>query len=915
MIEPVIPGEPAPPDLPDVEVPAANFLSVGQQMEKGRQAAGPDTGFLAGLGKMFQDVFAWLIGCIVEAAMWIAAKLAGVLAKGEEGNQAEFGELAAASLSNLFGVSVSPTAVGARGQVASREAVYKQVGAAVMNAMVGSAGAGGSGTLTPGTTAAEQYIATVTHMAIEGWIESWLTDATSLHVLGRFGELKDTLSHLLGIGRLSHEALKPLMQVVLQTPLTWDLMKRYRPTQLGAGDAWRQFVRGKWTRDQMEEELARQGFDSDRMEAALTAHRWYLPETDLDYLISRGTYSYDQAVADLKDQGCEEGVARTLLNMKADRRLDAWRRRIIDELIARYANWEIDEEEYQKIVGQIALPQREVEMARQLAALSRECRTSHLTLAEIALHVKHGIQTVDDFRQRMREMGYSDTDQTALELELLYEVKTTVDAAAAKQKLADEKAAAAAAKTAAAEAKRQAAEQALELKKVSLAREEELVTRGLRTLDSYSEWLRQHGFPAADVADLTTLLGDKLNAAQTAVDKKATLTQQAAKKKLSIADLERAVKLGLMSVDEYRSQLAGAGFSDEDRNLLASMLQKELDQAAAAEKLREDAQAQLAAQQVSLADLELAVRQGLHNVDWYQQQLTARGFDDDGAALLADELRQKVQADQAAVDRHTQIATALKKKKVSLADLDKAARAGLITIADYSAALAADGYGPSDVDILVGLLQLQMDADTKAAATHSQAETTLKQRNISLADLERAVRLGVTDIGTYKAALTREGFSDDDQAILVASLLAQIAETRAAQQKAADATKKAATKHVALTDLARAVRLGTRTLAEYQAAVADLGYSAQDQATMVDLLQTQMDQDQAAQKKRDQAATSAQLRGLSLSEWEQTVLKGVRTMAQYRAWLLAQGFVAEDADALCSLLALRMAPQAAAPKT
>jgi len=905
MIAPATPGDPAPSDLPDVEVPAPDFLTVGKQLETGKQAAGPDTGFFAALGTMLQNVFAWLIGMIVQAAMWIAAKLAGILAKGEEGNQAEFGELAAASISNLFGVTVAPSAMGARGRIASRSEVYKQVGTAIMNAMVGAGATSGTSTLTPSTAAAEQYLATVTHLAIEGWIEEWLVDATSLHVLGRFGELKDTLSHVLGLGRLSHEALKPLMQVILQTPLSWDLMKRYRPTQLGVGDCWRQFVRGKWTQAQMEEELARQGLDSERMEAVLTSHRKLYSDTDLDYMIAHGFCTLDEAIASLKDQGWEEPVARMQLALNGDRRLDTYRHSMATELMGAYADYDIDDSQFNSLLSLLYLPDREMQMTRNQAQVRRELNVTRLTLAEIATHVKHGIQTVDDFRARMTQMGYSVDDQTALELELLYEVKSALDAAAAKKTIADQKAAAAAAKTAAAEAKRQAALEALALKKVSLSKEEELVLRGIRTLDSYSDWLRAHKFPAADVADLTTLLGDKINAAHAAADKKAGLTQQATQRKLSIADLERAVKLGLMSVDEYRSQLAGAGFSDADRDLLAAMLQKELDQAAAAAELRKEAEAKLAEQHLSLADMELAVREGLHNVDWYQQQLTTRGFDADDAALLADELRKQLEKDQAAIDRHNQIATALKKKKISLADLDKAARAGLITIGDYSAALAADGYPPSDVDLLVGLLQLQMQADQKAADAHAAAQAQLAQKNISLVDLERAVKLGVTDISTYKAALTREGFSADDQAILVQSLLAQIAITKAAQQKAAEAAKKAATKKISLTDLAKAVRLGQRSLADYQQTLADLGYGAPDQASLVALLQEQMAQDQAAQAERAAAAAKLQDRGLSLSEWEQTVASGMRTMAQFRSWLLSQGFVAEDADAICALLALR----------
>jgi hypothetical protein len=912
MYEPTQPGDPAPGDLPDIQAPAANFTTVGQQMEQGKQAAGPDQGFLAALGTMLQNVLAWLIGMIVNAAMWIAAKLAGILAKGEEGNQAEFGELAAASISNLFGVSVSPVAMGARGQVASRQQVYAQVGSAIINAMIGAGGASGSGPLTPSAAAANNYIGAVTHLAIEGWIEEWLVDATSLHVLGRFGELKDTLNHILGIGRLSHEALKPLMQVILQTPLTWALMKSYRPSMVGAAQAWQQYVRGKWSLDQVNEELARAGYDADRTEALLNAQRVGYSVLELDYMIARNFCTQDEAVTNLQNQGYETAVAQMSLAVQGDRRMDGYRHTMADELVTAYADHKIEDADMSSLLGTIFLEDRERTMIMNLAQIRREVNITKLTLPEIALHIKHGIQTVDDFRTRALEMGYSDEDETNLELELLYEVKSAADAATQKALVAKQKADAAVAKTAAAEAKRQAAALMLSFGKISLAREELLVTKGIRTLDSYSQWLRDHKFPAQDVADLTTLLGDKIGASSKDAATKTTLVKAAAAKKLSIPDLERAVKMGLMSVDEYRSQLAAAGFSDDDRNLLASMLQKELDSAATAAQLHTETAAELEAKQVSLADLELAVRDGLHDLTWYSEQLSSRGIDDDNVALMTDELQTKLQSDGAAVTLHTTAAKTLAKKKVSLADLDKAARNGLITLADYSAALAADAYAPSDVDMLVGLLQLQMDIDQKAAATHAAAAAKLATKSISLADIERAVKLGVTSIATYKAALTREGFSDDDQGILVQSLLAQIAATAARQKLAAAAQKKAVVKKISLTDLAKAVRLGQRSMADYQQTLADLGYGAADQASLVALLQAQMEQDQIAQAKTAAAAAKLADKGLSLSQWEQSVVAGVRTIAEFQTWLLSSGEVQEDVDAICALLALKMPATTAA---
>jgi hypothetical protein len=350
MLQPANPGDPAPSDLPDVEVPAPDFLTVGKQLETGKRAAGQDTGFWESLWSGIKAVFTWCVTMIYKAAYAIAAFLAEVILKGDEGNDAKLGEIAALALSNLMGVAVSAPALAglSAGKANERKAVAKQVGDAILNAVT-SIGAGVT-KLEPGKTAAENYLYMVTHMAIEGWMTEWISDACSAHLLERFGGLKESLNRMLALGRLTRIVVKPAIDIVVGTPFTWLLNKTYRPTNLGAGDAWRQFVRGKWTQAQMEEELARQGLDSERMEAVLTSHRKLYSDTDLDYMVAHGFCTLDEAIASLKDQGWEEPVARMQLALSGDRRLDTYRHSMASELMAAYASYDIDDAQFTSLL-------------------------------------------------------------------------------------------------------------------------------------------------------------------------------------------------------------------------------------------------------------------------------------------------------------------------------------------------------------------------------------------------------------------------------------------------------------------------------------------------------------------------------------------------------------------------------------
>jgi hypothetical protein len=340
-------------------------------------------------------------------------------------------------------------------------------------------------------------------------------------------------------------------------------------------------------------------------------------------------------------------------------------------------------------------------------------------------------------------------------------------------------------------------------------------------------------------------------------------------------------------------------------------LQQELDLAAQAEAQREEARRRLAERHISLDDVERAVRLGQRTVAQYRARLEAEGFVADDADLMAELLRTTVAADQEARDRRAEIEASLKRKKISLPEVEQAVRAGISTMAEYRSVLLREGYSDADTDMLVKLLQLQIDADTAAAATRQAAEARLAERKISLADLERAVKLEVISLADYRAALKREGFTAEDQAVLVQILTVELAAIRAAQKKRADAEKTAAKRQISLADLERAVRLGLRTSVEYQAVLRELGYTAQDQATLMGLLQLQLAQDQAARQKRQAAETELVARGLSLSQWEQAVLEGVRSLSAYSAWLLEQGYPREDAATLAALLQLELAARAA----
>jgi hypothetical protein len=861
------------------------------------------------------DLFSFILNRIITYIFLIlgglAARLATIFMQVKDAGDPAYNALAEVAIKDLLDVDVRIGSTNVASAAAQHAQAVKNIGEGILKAMFGDYTGASPKNLEPSAGAAEKFASIMTRLSFEGWMSGWLMELIGVGQLEKFGELDDKLAQTLGLGRLSRRVLAPPLSILIETPFTWLLNRTYRPSLLGSAELIRQYLRGTCTRERLFYELSLAGFKDGDIEGLLATHQQFFSVGELLLLNEWEVWDDGECVQHLRDQGYSEDMAKAAMQLARSQKIDAYKRQQAAVAGAAFEARDIEEQQFRRVLDDLGLPDYERDWIFRTWGLRREFKVKDLTLSDVEAAVKRGILSINDYRALCLKLGYSLADARTLELLLMTEITDKAAAEKAKLELAKLKAEEKARKAEEQAARRAAIEAELAVREISLAQMEALVRRGLRSIEQYREFLRGLKYTAEDISALAELLEGQIDDARADEERRKELAAEAAKRKISLGDLERAVGLGLMSVDEYRSQLAAAGFGDEDRSLLARMLQAELDLARENEARKAEARAALAERKISLDDLERAVRLGQRSVDQYRARLVAEGFSADDADLMAELLRADVAADQVARERRAEIDARLKKKKISLADLERAVRASVSSISDYRNVLLREGYSDQDAELLVRLLQLQVDADRQAAEKRAEAEKRLAEKQISLSDVERAVKLGVLDLAAYKRVLTREGFSAEDQGILVQALTAELAQIRAAERKRAAAEKAAAKRQISLPDLERAVRLGLRTMVEYQGVLADLGYGPQDQATLVALLELAVAQDRAARLKREQAETELVQRGLSLSQWERSVLEGIRGMAEYRAWLREQGYGEEDAETLVALLELQLEEQAA----
>lgn len=899
--------EPVPPGVDQFDVPAPNFAQIGEQFAQGVKKAGGFFWKTVDIVELALKIIGGAIGMVLSMLLCLIAFLIGLFNRMYEGAEPGVDAIASRSLEHVFGVSISGSGPRKLARNVDSTRAAEALGKSITDALTQGVQLSAGGTLAPSSAASEAFLGKVSRIGIEGWVEGMIGEALTAGQFKALMELVPLMAQVLGLGRLSRRVLAPPLQILVEDPYTWKLNAQYRPKLLSADAAVHQFLRGRITRDQLDTELGRQGYAADRIEALINQNTLHLSTADVDYLVARGHWSTEQGVQTLKDAGYDDATAHNVLSLASQKRLDTLNLQLLDAQLQAYIDGEIDEGAMQEAVRQAPLTDGEKALLAPLTILHRQLKPRHMTLAQVETAIRSGIMTIDDLRAWLTRENYPPDEQLFIELTLLGEITDAADAAAKRKKAEDEAAKAKAEQLKARQAKEAAAALKLKNQGVSLAQEQTLVKAGLRSFDEYRTFLANEGIGADAIADLVDLLHQQIDE-RTAADKAAAeIRAAAAVKHIPLSQVEKAVQAGTLSLDELHDFMVKNGFAAADIAIVLNLNQAELDAAKQRAEVKANAAALAAEKHISLADLERAARLGLTSVADYTQALTDAGFDPTSRDLLIAILQDQLVKDQAAEDARTASGAAAAAKHISLADLERAVRAGLRPMADYRAALVALNFSADDTETLVGLLQLAIANDRAVEQKKKDAAAALQSRQLSLAQLERAVKLGVLTIDDYSAELAAAGFSPADVQTLSLSLLAEVQATKAAAERQNAIANQLAQKQISLAQEKDLVRGNLQTLDGYGAFLIAQGYSAEDAAQLRALFALQLDQEAAAAAAHEQAAARAAGRSISLSAEEKAVVDGIRTMDDYVSLLFDLGFNEVDAATLVALLSDKVA--------
>lgn len=716
--------------------------------------------------------------------------------------------------------------------------------------------AGSASSVEPGTAGAARYMTLFLNESVEALLRS-----LALEIVTEFGpevfgvgggienlqKLQEVIEHALGGDRMVRRVLQPFVSATAILPAQWYVNKRYRPELLSTSDTVRQWLRGRWSAEQRDEELARQGYSAARIDALVNAQRKFFSPANVRTFVQRQHWTQDQGVQHLRDQGYDEQAAIDALRIEGLDIFESHEATEATAIINAYAAHDIERGDFLSLLQTFIGNDQRRALYQELGELRRRLNIRHLSSTQVEQMVKSGVLNYIDYREALAREGYTDQAAIALELQLRFEIDKAKSIEDHRKELEAQRAAEKAKRDAAAEERRKQVEADRALKRRGpLSDLERAAIRGLIPFTRVEEVLAADYDPDT-VAILVGLMEQDRQAylAQQAAAEEAR--KRAARRDVDVGTLEQAVYASLLPIEEFRQRLALLKFSDADADLLAGVVAARKADLDAAKQKRDDAERAARNRSIDLGRLERLVRLGARSLDDYDALLEQLGFDDAARAAMGE------------------------------------------------------------------LLELQIAEDRKADAARQAAEDRLRNKGLSFDQFRRAVILGNKTIDQFNTFLVQQGFVADAIATLVAEVEQAAKDAEDARRKRGGDGGAGREPALPLSTVARAARLGIITPAEYETRLRDVGYSDDDIAIELELLMVEIADTQAARARRDLLEAETAKRGVSLREVEQAVKAGVASIDDYQARAFSLNYGADDVALLVALLEDELAAKGTSP--
>lgn len=331
--------------------------------------------------------------------------------------------LTSATLSDLLGVSVQ---VNTNNQSGSKNAGIdaSATGSAVFNTLASLFG--GLNPIAPaqGAANAKEFLGFGVNFAV---ITAFLGIIGGMIPEVHLDELKgigEEVRSSLGLGRLTHTAITPLVRNMISQPLDLWLKAQLRPDRLAEAQLVKGLRAGLMQETDVRQALAEKGYPDDAIDFLLTDLSVKLGLTDLVLLLNNGNIAEQDVINNLTLSGMPEDQAKLQLLATDLAAAKTQQMALLSEVESAYVNGFVDQDTYNKIVGNLSLSDLEEQNFRAKVGFKQETPHKRVSFAEVKTAVVDLIVDFSYLDQWMTLEGYDSESQLIMSFQVLEAIKS-----------------------------------------------------------------------------------------------------------------------------------------------------------------------------------------------------------------------------------------------------------------------------------------------------------------------------------------------------------------------------------------------------------------------------------------------------------------------------------------------------------
>ena len=426
----LVPTPPAsqPGSLPDIPVP--NFTQQAQQTAAGFSAAGWWIQFCKTFWEAFGPGLLVLLGAAVEFAEPLIVIGLRLIQKFQGVNSSGFQEVLQQTVSDLVGVDLDESMFSGGMTPGGLHGPYVGAGQAFLKFMIDEMHSSASGTPAGGYVAATQWLGHAMGFAIrEGNVETAISALPqSWRVLDGLRTYGVHMAQALGLGRLTHEALRSFMKILVADPLGQYLNSTYYPTLLSRDEILHYGRGGGELAAQAEQWLGWLGYSPKIVPTLYQFTQWKPSDTAVVAGNRIGALAVGDYNAYLVNRDVDPDEIETFADFATYGRAETHLNAAVANYITLLKNRWITKPQFEEQLQALGLSALEIKWAEQEIAPLWMYQTKELSESEITTAYEQGIVDQDYFVAWMQRWGYSAADQAVKLYLLLFKQEKQVTA-------------------------------------------------------------------------------------------------------------------------------------------------------------------------------------------------------------------------------------------------------------------------------------------------------------------------------------------------------------------------------------------------------------------------------------------------------------------------------------------------------